>query len=126
MSNEIQIRCSLTFSKSGASGGMDFFGSIDWAGTKYQKGRQSVGFAAEEPLNLGDAAAGGWLFIKNLDATNFVQVRRGTGEGALIRIRGGTTNKKEFCCFRLDVGASAPYVIADTAAVEIEYLLLTD
>lgn len=120
MANEIEVRARLSFSKSSATDGMDASGTFTLTGTKYQKGRQNVA-TTEEALNLGDAAAGGWCFIKNLDATNFVSVRSATGATNFIRINAG-----EFALFRLHASSSAPFVIADTSAVEIEYLLLVN
>lgn len=120
MASEIEVRARLTFSKSNTSGGMDKAGTFTLSGTKYQRGRQNVG-TAEEALILGDAAAGGWCMIYNTDATNFVAVKAATGATPLIRINAG-----EFALFRLHASASAPYVQADTSAVEIEYILLVN
>lgn len=120
MANEIEVRGRLTFAKTGASGGIDAAGTFTLSGTKFQMGRQNVG-TSEEALILGDAAAGGWVFIKNLDATNYVSLRSGTGATDVIRINAG-----EFAMFRLHGSSTAPYVIANTAAVEIEYLVLVN
>lgn len=120
MANEIEVRARLTFAKSGAADGMEAAGTFTLSGTKYQRGRQNVG-TSEEPLNLGDAATGGWFFIKNLDPTNFVSLRAGTGLTNFIRINAG-----EFAVFRIHANAAAPYIIADTAPVDVEYLLLVN
>jgi len=80
----------------------------------------SIG-TSEEALDLGDCGTGGWFMAKNLDDTNFVSIRQGTGASDLIRLRAG-----EVCLFRLDADATAPYIIADTASVDVEYLLLED
>lgn len=120
MASEIEVRGRLSFSKSGAAGGMDAAGTFTLTGTKYQRGRQNVG-TSEEALILGDAAAGGWVFIKNLDATNYVSLRSATGATDFIRINAG-----EFAMFRLHASSSAPFIIANTAAVEIEYLVLVN
>lgn len=94
--------------------------SITVAGTKILQHRQSVGFAAEEALELGEVAAGGYIVMVNRDATNFVSFRQGTGTTNVIRLSPG-----EVAAFRLHASSTAPYVIADTAAVELEYLLLS-
>jgi len=120
LASEINVSARLSFYKSGAGSGLESAGAFTLTGTKYQEGRQSVG-TSQEALNLGDVAAGGWCFIINRDATNYVKVRPATGATDLIRIKAG-----EFALFRLDAGAAAPFVIADTAAVEIQYLILVD
>lgn len=99
---------------------MECAGAFTLTGSKYQKGRQAVG-TAEEALVLGDVAAGGWVCVKNHGPTNYVQIKAATGETPLIRLK-----VDEFCLFRLDAGATAPFVQANTAGVEIEYLLLVD
>ena len=92
--------------------------SVDMTGDSYTRFIQSVGFAAEEALELGqDIGTPGYIMIRNLDATNFVSLRRATGEGNCIKIRAG-----KFALFEL--AATAPFVIADTAAVRIEVLLI--
>ena len=69
-------------------------------------------------LDLGDVASPGWAMFSNLDSTNFVQVGldvTGTfypllqlelGEQQLVRLAGVT-----------------PYALADTAAVELFYII---
>lgn len=120
MASEIEVRARLTGNKSGASVAIEGAGTFTWTGTKYQKGRQNVG-TAEEALVLGDSAAGGWVMIKNLGPTNYLQVKAATGATPLIRI-----NVDEFALFRLDSGASAPFVQANTGAVEIEYVVMVN
>ena len=80
---------------------------------------QSIG-TSEEALELGqDIGTLGWCMIKNLDATNFVSIRAGTGLGNFLRINAG-----EFALFRFGSGATAPFAIADTGAVLVEVLLI--
>lgn len=121
MANEISAVASLIFAKSGASAGIRATGTFTLTGNPHQKGEQSVGFAAAEVLNLGDVVPGGWCLLRNLDATNYVQVLTSTVGTAFARIKAG-----EFALFRLDAGLTAPAVRADTAAVRLEYLLLPD
>lgn len=121
MANEISVSAALSFVKGSSSANLypDPL-TPTMSGGQYVKHRQTVGFAASEALNLGpDVAAGGWCLIVNRDATNYVKVFGATGETALIRMRAG-----EFCLFRLDAGATAPHVQADTAACDIDVLLL--
>jgi hypothetical protein len=117
---EITIRASLAYHKGTDMDGIDP-GEIlvTMTGTKTQRGVQLIG-TTEEALLLGEPGAGGWLYLRNLDATNYVQVRGASGAQALPRMRAG-----EPALFRLDAG-STPYLIANTAACNVLYLLLSD
>lgn len=84
---------------------------------------QSVG-TSEEAIALGDLLTLGTLgyaFFRNLDATNYVSIRAGTGETSLIRLQPG-----EWCVFPFDGAATAPYAIANTAAVNLEVCIFGD
>jgi len=94
--------------------------SITVTGTRFVWHKQEVG-TSEEALELGDISTGGWAIMANRDSTNFVEIRSGTGGTNLIKIKAGET-----CCVRLSGDASAPYAIADTAAVELEIFMLED
>ena len=119
MANELTIRANLSFEKGGSLAEL-LLGPIDRdvAGTNFVRNRQIVGFAAEEALLLGDVAAGGYLIAINRDATNYVEIRPGSGVADLVKLLPG-----DFCMFRLASGAT-PYVQANTAAVELEYLVV--
>ena len=85
-------------------------------GKQYMDNVQSVGIT-EEAILMGDVAAGGYCFFHNQDATNFVELRSGTGATDFIRLLAG-----EWAIFRMSADASAPYAIADTAAVNLRCL----
>lgn len=86
-------------------------------GTQYMDNVQNIGFAAEEALLLGDVAPGGYCFFQNMDATNFVSLRQGTGTTNFIKLLAG-----EWACFRMSADSSAPFAIADTGAVNLRCL----
>ena len=118
MANEITISGSLSGTKPGAVENFSVSGlTVTMTGTDYVKLTQTVG-TSEEALVMLDAGTPGFCVIKNLDATNYVEVRQGTGVADLIRINAG-----EFALFRFAADATAPYVIANTAACIVEYLL---
>lgn len=120
MSNEITVTAELRFAKSGAMDGLSLGpATFTLTGTRYEKGRQSIGFAAEEVLNLGEVVAGGWCMIRNLDATNYVTIRAAAAATPLVRINAG-----EIALFRIHQSATAPTAQANTAACEVEYLVL--
>lgn len=115
MANELVVSASLKFEKTGGSVDGAFGGiQINVTGDNCIRHVQAVGFAAEEALTLGDVAAGGYWLFKNLDATNYVEIRPGTGVADLVRINAG-----EIALFRLAADATAPYVQANTAACNL-------
>jgi hypothetical protein len=67
----------------------------------------------------GVATPGGYLFVKNNDATNYVQLLTAVSGTAFCRLNPG-----EPAVFRLDAGLTAPAALAHTGACEIQFLLL--
>jgi hypothetical protein len=75
----------------------------------------------EVALNLGGIAAPGYVLIINRDPTNYVSLRRATGEteAAHLDANGG------FALLKLGSGAQVPFLIANTAACQVEFLLIS-
>lgn len=85
---------------------------------------QSVG-TSEEALLLGDTTAPFSLGIRNLDPTNFVNVKVATGGAIFARLDPDTNQDGTggwLYLARAGSGAQAPFVIADTAACRVEVL----
>lgn len=80
---------------------------------------QAIG-TTEEALQLGEVTSLGLALIKNLDSTNFVELRTGTGATKFVKLLAG-----EACLFRFGSGVTAPYAIADTASVNVEILIIS-
>jgi hypothetical protein len=119
MADELTIRASISFTKGSKSASLSLGPStFDVAGNAALHNVQEVGFAAEEALLMGDVAAGGYCLMVNRDDTNFVEVRPNTGVADLIRLEPG-----DVCLFRITDDA-VPYLLADTAAVDVEVLLI--
>lgn len=80
-------------------------------------GVNSVG-TSEEAIPLGEVtAAKAGMYVKNLDDTNYVEIRDATGaSNDVIYVPAG---KDVFFYFGTDV--TAPYWIANTAAVLVEW-----
>lgn len=117
MANELTISASLKFVKGNTNVSFAKSGvRLDVTGKNYTSKSQTIG-TTEEAISLGDVATPGYILIYNQDTTNFVSVRSGTGAANLIKIPPGGIAL--FNC-----QASAPFAIADTAAVDIEYLLI--
>jgi hypothetical protein len=119
MANELSITASMTFAKGPTTARMGRGGVLaSVTGTKVADLIQEIGTAAEA-LMLGDISTPGYVLIENLDATNFVSIRAGSGGTNLIDIPPNTTAGP----FKLS-SASSPHAIADTAPVKIRYLLV--
>lgn len=126
MANEISIVAGLKVVKNtitnelsyppDAISGVDAVLARDFAGTKRSEIIQNVG-TSEEALKLGDVTSPGYCLMKNLDDTNFVSVRPASGAADLIKLEAG-----DVALFRLQ--ATAPFVIADTAACDVQVMLL--
>lgn len=86
---------------------------------------QNIGIT-EEAITLGDVSTPVYAFFRNLDPTNFVELRVATGGAKFARLDpDSNADGKNFpCCLRLGSGATAPYAIADTAACNIQIMLV--
>ncbi len=118
MSDEIKLSASIEVKKTTSATVLDASESVtnllvDMAGDAIHRTVQSVA-TSEEALSLGDAGTGGYLFLRNLDATNYVSLRQGTGQANFVRLEAG-----EVAMFRMDTAATAPFAVANTAAVNL-------
>lgn len=121
MASEIAVTLSLAVNKSGvteAPEGMSFSGlTFTMTGSALIKHTQLIGTSAEA-LDLGEVTAPHWAVFKNLDSTNFVRIRNGSGGADLLKLLAGEVA----CCPLYD--SAVPYAIADTAAVRLRYLIV--
>jgi len=79
---------------------------------------QPVGFATHEVIDDGSITSKGMVFIRNLDAVNFVDI-------GIVNVSFYATiklNPNEFACFPAAISGSL-YLKADTAAVNVEILI---
>jgi hypothetical protein len=118
MANELTVSASVRFSKGGTEISKAYGGlQVTVSGTRAIVNRQTVGIT-EEAVVVGDVGTCGYLLAKNLDATNFVSLRPGTGTANAIKLKAG-----EVCLFRV---STAPWAIADTAPVDVEFTIIPD
>jgi hypothetical protein len=94
--------------------------TADMAGTHYSQNAQTIGFAAHEALEIStDVATAGVSYLKNLDATNYVEI--GVVVSAtfypVIRLLPGESYPVRFSVLTL-------YAKAHTAAVVLEHLIV--
>ena len=79
---------------------------------------QPIGFAAHEALDLADVVTPGVAVFANLDDANYVEVGIDVAAAfhAFLRLDPG----EKFLC---KLGTSAPYALADTAEVDLFYII---
>lgn len=121
MADELTVSIGFKFQK-GAAYAIDLNDggqTIDVSSSKMVHHVQNIG-TSEEPLDVGDLTAGGirWAYFKNLDATNYVTLRTASGASGNFAI----LLPGESCALRLS--GFQPYAVANTAAINLEYVLL--
>ena len=122
MANEITVTAQLSFAD--AESADEILQVLEKQATaatlKYTKAKQSIGFAAEEAINLGEVTAPGWALFINRDATNFISLKVATSGAIFAKLKPG-----ECALLRLGSGAQVPYAVADTAACQLEYFIVS-
>ena len=120
MSRELTINASAVYEDSeGTNESLsieDFIGNVSTK--KYIKGKVSVG-TSEEAIPLGEVASLGWAVFKNLDGTNYVEIRKGTGGDDIVKLPPGGV-----ALFYFGSDVTAPYWIANTAACQCEFFIV--
>lgn len=91
---------------------------IDQTAVGCAEGVQAIG-TSEETLSTGDLSTYGWLFLRNLDDTNYVQLGFSTG------VYGCRLEAGECAMFRTEPAADM-YLKANTAACDVQYRWLED
>lgn len=123
MANEITMTAKISFDKGLVVGVSrdETDKQVDVAGTRYTQIVQEIG-TSEEVIALGDvpSASIGYCHMKNLDATNFVEVRPALGAADLMKLKPG-----ESAVFRFTLSV-VPAMIADTGACDVEILIIED
>ena len=118
MANELTVSCSLRFSKSGREASKAYGGiQLTVTGDAWVFAVQNIAIT-EEAIGLGDVGTPGFMIAKNLDSTNYLSLRPGTGTANAVKMKAG-----EPCLFRI---STAPWAIANTAACDLEYLIIED
>lgn len=122
MADELTLTLKVSYSKNGVTlAPADVSNKkITISGNAAKHFVQNIG-TTEEAIDLGDVTTGGWWFAWNRDSTNWVEIRVGTGGADFVRLEAG-----EFFAGRLSPDNAAPYAIADTAACNVEFLIIDD
>lgn len=90
--------------------------AVDQASAKLIRNVQSIG-TSEEALGLGDLVTPGYCVFVNLDDTNFVEI--GISGSMFLKLKPG---EQALC----RLSTTAPFALADTAAVELFYIMYED
>ena len=115
MANEITVSATLRYAKAKAAASLATSFTASQTGDKYEAGIQQIG-TTEEAVQQGDIGTICYIAVRNMDATNYVEfgavtaqytVKLLPGEGAVVPWK-----------------RSALLAKANTAAVEVEYLLI--
>jgi hypothetical protein len=118
MANELTISATVKWVESGVTVNRSVGGlRIDTAGLKHYDAVQEIG-TSEEAITLGEAGAGGYVFLENMSATNYIEIRPATGVADLIKLLPG-----DVALFRL-TGDSVPYAIANTAPCNMRVTII--
>lgn len=119
MANELTLTGSLSFAKGRvAAVSMSKVGAqFNVTGANYARLTTSVGTSAFVALVKGGIGTIGYLYIQNLDATNYVEIAEATSGTGTVKLKPG-----EFALFRC--ATSTPSVKANTAACICEYLMV--
>jgi hypothetical protein len=119
MADEIKISASLAMNKGGKTPSLSYVADqFDMSGTDYWLGTQTA-TTTTAALDKGNITQPGLMLLKNLDGTNYVELGGATftvGNG-VIRVNAG-----EWCLFRWR--GTTPFILANTASCEVEYLIL--
>lgn len=120
MANELALNCSLNYNKNSININESISALLV---TVTGNGLNSLSiFTATTDgvaIPLGSSTvAGGWLFLQNLDPTNYVQLLVATSSTVIARLLPG-----EFCLLRLDASITAPAVQAHTAGCSVKFCL---
>ena len=122
MADEVSVTVVITFDKDNVVGVERRPGTLSFtvSGSRYQQSVASV-TTSEAALDLGGltGATLGWMYAKNLDDTNFVELRMGTGAADFPKLKPGEV-------FLGRLAGDTPWAIADTDTCELEYLIIED
>lgn len=86
---------------------------------QFYHGIQSISNSADTTINLGAVATPGWFVGVNRDATNYLDLKTAASGTIFAHLKAGLG-----CLLYLGSGALAPAGRANTAACNLEYLVI--
>lgn len=115
MANEISYSGKLTFSSSGQVTSVENSVSVTPAEVETISGIQAAG-TVDEAMVLGDLAAPGWVFLKNLNDTNYVEVGANGSDYEIKLLAGASAGPMLW-------NAAAIHLKANTGACNVAYVI---
>ena len=113
MANEISLNISFAVAKNGASVSGATSANFTMTGDQFISNVQIIG-TSSETLVFGDVSTIGFVYVKNLDPTNFVEISVDNGQTEIIaKLLPG-----EACLFK--PGTTTVYAKADTASCNVQ------
>lgn len=117
MADELKVSAGLICElSSGAKISKRYHATLDVSGDCITYGVQEVGTSEEEITQGADLGTPGYLILKNLDGTNYIEVGSTTGVYDIKLLAG------EIALYRHN--SATIYAKADTAACDLEYTLI--
>lgn len=121
MANELKLNVAFNYAKGSLAAKLTPSQiSVTVTGDKFVSRRLTCALTPGTPLDFGGITSPGWVVGLNKDAANFVTIAPNNVDAAMVQVEAG-----EPFLFRIEPSAT-PQVVADTAPVEIEYILLED
>ena len=125
MANELTISASLAFAKGNvASVARQIVAGTRYTvtGTDYKIGTQQVPTTAGgTAIDVSGLSGLGWFFLRNLDATNYIEVLNAVSGTVFLTLKAG-----EVAMGRFGASVTAPAALANTATVALEYMIVED
>ena len=118
MANELTLTASMLFDKGGVTPKLTASIQATITGDAYTRGVQTVGTTEEELVQGADLGTPGFVMIKNLDATNYVEIGATTGVYG-IKLKAG-----EFALYRHN--SATVFAKANTTACNVEFFIVED
>jgi len=116
MSDELRLSASINFSKGSALINRAMTVTLDVTGDAYCAAVQNIGTSPEQVVQMSEVGDPGYLLVKNLDSTNYVELSCESGATDwTVKIPAGG-----IALFR--PGGNTVYGKANTSAVTIEYV----
>jgi len=116
MSDELRLGVVLSFSKGNASLKKADHIEVDVTGDAYESAVQEIGTSEEQVAQGADLGTPGYVYVKNMDATNYVEIGSTTGVYDIKLLAG------EIALWHHN--SATIYAKANTAAVKIEYSII--
>ncbi len=119
MANELRIEAQLQYSKSGVKEIKHDSTYIDVSGESYDKSIQVIGTSNEQIGVASDIGTYGYMFLKNLDSTNYIEIADEDDTNYFCKLKAG-----EFAMFR--AADSDYWARANTASCNLEVTVIED